>query len=118
MTMPAAKGLFVLKDLQTITLLFDFYGPLLTSRQQDLIRAYFLEDLSLAEIAGEDGVSRQAVHDLIKRSEAALFEYEEKLGFVREYRERQTALDRLEEAIRRQDHAEALDQLSRLRSEG
>ncbi len=106
-----------MKDLQTITLLFDFYGSLLTPRQQDLIRAYFLEDLSLAEIAGEGGVSRQAVHDLIKRSEAALFEYEEKLGLVREHRERQTALDRLEEAIRRQDYAEALNLLSKLRSE-
>jgi len=105
------------KDLQTVAMLFDFYGALLTSRQQDLIRAYFLEDLSLAEIAGEDGVSRQAVHDLIKRSETALFEYEEKLGLVREHRERQALLDRLEDALRRHDYVGALDLLATLRPE-
>jgi predicted DNA-binding protein YlxM (UPF0122 family) len=84
-------------------MLFDFYGPLLTARQQELIQAYYLEDLSLAEIAGEDGVSRQAVHDLIKRADAALVEYEEKLGFVREYKERQSKLSQLEEALDRQE---------------
>jgi uncharacterized protein len=72
------------KDLQRFALLIDFYGPLLTPRQQELMHAYYLEDLSLGEIAGEDGVSRQAVHDLIKRAEASLMEFEERLGFVAE----------------------------------
>lgn len=106
-----------MKDLQTVTLLLDFYGPLLTDRQQELMRAYYLEDLSLAEIAGEDGVSRQAVHDLIKRSEAALHEYEEKLGLVREYRQRQALLHRLEEAVRRGEQPEALAILRELQAE-
>jgi uncharacterized protein len=96
-----------LKDLEHMALLFDFYGPLLTARQQELIQAYYLEDLSLAEIAGEDGVSRQAVHDLIKRAHAALVEYEEKLGFVREYKERQCRLSQLAEALDQQDLAAA-----------
>lgn len=91
-----------MKDVQTIALLFDFYGPLLTQRQQELIQAYYLEDLSLAEIADNDGVSRQAVHDLIKRSEAALHEYEERLGFVGEYHQRQERLARLEAALQQQ----------------
>jgi len=106
-----------LKDLQKMALLLDFYGALLTPRQQELMRAYYLEDFSLAEIAGEDGVSRQAVHDLIKRSEAALEEYEQKLGLVREYRRRQALLEQLEEAIRRQDQAEALALVARLKAE-
>lgn len=92
-----------MKDLERMALLFDFYGALLTPRQQELIRAYYLEDLSLAEIADEGGVSRQAVHDLIKRSENALQEYEEKLGFVREYQQRQAVAARLEEALRQGD---------------
>jgi uncharacterized protein len=92
-----------LKDLENMALLYDFYGSLLTTRQQELMQAYYLEDLSLAEIAGEGGVSRQAVHDLIKRAEAALTEYEEKLGFVREYRERQSYLARLEAALEQGD---------------
>lgn len=86
------KGAPAVKDLQRYTLLIDFYGQLLTPRQQELIAAYYLEDLSLGEIAGEDGVSRQAVHDLIKRSEAALAEFEAKLGMVAEYLQRQERL--------------------------
>ncbi len=71
-----------MKDVFRVSFLFDFYGPLLTEKQQDLIKQYFLEDLSLAEIAEGAGVSRQAVHDLIKRAESALEEYERKLGLV------------------------------------
>lgn len=106
-----------MKDLQNVALLYDFYGSLLTPRQQELIQAYFLEDLSLAEIAEQSGVSRQAVHDLIRRSEAALTEYEEKLGFVREYRERQERLARLETAIAGGDREVALAVLEELKAE-
>lgn len=106
-----------MKDLQTVALLLDFYGPLLTARQQELIHAYYLEDLSLAEIAGEEGVSRQAVHDLIKRSEASLYECEQKLGFVREHRQRLERLAQLEEALRRGDVEAALGLLDRLKAD-
>lgn len=105
------------KDVQTIALLYDFYGPLLTPRQQELIQAYYLEDLSLAEIAGSDGVSRQSVHDLVKRSETALHEYEERLGFVREHQRRQERLGRLEQALERGDTPAARAVLEELKSE-
>lgn len=84
-----------MKDIARIPLLFDFYGPLLTERQQELLRAYYLEDLSLGEIAQSDGVSRQAVHDLVKRAEAALVQYEELLGFARAHAGRQQRLQAL-----------------------
>ncbi len=106
-----------MKDVTTIALLYDFYGTLLTVRQQEWIQAYFLEDLSLAEIADNEGVSRQAVHDLIKRSEAALHEYEERLGFLREYRERQDRLIRLEQALDSQDLPGARAVLEELKAE-
>lgn len=106
-----------MKDVQTIALLYDFYGALLTPRQRELLRAYYLEDLSLAEIADHDGVSRQAVHDLVKRSEAALHDYEERLGFVREYQARQERLGQLEEALHRGDTAAAHDLLVQLKAE-
>lgn len=104
-----------MKDLKAMAMLYDFYGPMLTSRQQELMRAYYLEDLSLAEIAGEDGVSRQAVHDLIKRSEAALHEYEARLGFVQEHRERLERLDRLEDALQQGDLKQAREMVAQLR---
>lgn len=106
-----------MKDLHSIALLFDFYGPLLTQRQQELVRSYYLEDLTLAEIAGEGGVSRQAVHDLIKRSEAALHDYEERLGFVREHQERTGRILQLEAALQAQDLPRAIALLQELRSE-
>lgn len=106
-----------MKDLENMTLLYDFYGALLTARQQELMQAYYLEDLSLAEIAGEGGVSRQAVHDLIKRAEASLQEYEEKLGFVREYRRRQEQLARLEDVLDQGDLAGARALVAEIKAE-
>ena len=65
-----------------ISLLYDFYGQLLTEKQQEFIELYYGDDLSLAEIASICNVTRQAVHDTIKRAEKILNNYEEKLGLV------------------------------------
>ncbi len=67
------------------TLLYDFYGDLLTSHQKDVYEAYALENLSLAEIAEDEGISRQGVHDLIKRCNALLEGYEDKLHLVEKF---------------------------------
>lgn len=67
------------------SLLYDFYSSLLTDRQREVYEAYALENYSLAEIADGLGISRQAVYDIIKRSEAALKGYEEKLGLVERF---------------------------------
>lgn len=62
--------------------MYDFYGQLLTRRKQQVMELYHEENLSLAEIAEEFGISRAAVHDSLKSAEKALAEYEEKLGLV------------------------------------
>lgn len=62
--------------------LFDLYGGLLTDKQRDCLNMYFYDDLSLSEISEEMGVSRQAVHDLLKRVEQTLEKYENKLGLL------------------------------------
>ncbi len=72
-----------------MSLLFDFYGPLLTERQQDVFQMYFHEDLSLGEIAEQLGISRQGVYDLLKRASAILEDFESKLGLVVKHQERQ-----------------------------
>ena len=64
------------------TLLYDFYGELLTSRQQQVYTNVVLEDYSLSEVAQDLGISRQGVHDMIRRCDKALEEYEEKLHLV------------------------------------
>lgn len=62
--------------------LFDLYGGLLTDKQRDCLNMYFYDDLSLSEISEELGVSRQAVHDLLKRVEQTLEKYENKLELL------------------------------------
>ena len=62
--------------------LFETYGALLTKKQQQCLELYFCEDYSLAEIAEEMQVSRQAIHDLLKRVEQTLEHYETILGFL------------------------------------
>lgn len=89
-----------MKAFEQVALLFDFYGPLLTDRQQELVRAYYQEDLSLGEIAEVAQISRQAVHDQIKRAELSLAEYESRLGLVAEHLHRQAALAALAEQLR------------------
>ncbi len=66
-------------------LLYDFYGELLTSHQKEIYEQFVLEDLSLSEIAQDAGISRQGVHDLIKRCNKILENYEEKLHLVERF---------------------------------
>ena len=63
--------------------LLDFYGDLLSERKRSVMEMYYNEDLSLAEIAQEIGISRQGVHETIKKSEDELLFYEEKLGLAK-----------------------------------
>ena len=64
------------------SLLFDFYGELLTDVQKEVFEEVVLNDYSLGEIAADRGISRQGVHDMVKRTKAILHDYEEKLGLV------------------------------------
>ncbi|HOB28902.1 MAG: YlxM family DNA-binding protein [Dethiobacteria bacterium] len=70
----------MLDKLNRINLLYDIYSSLLTTRQQEVLQLYFSDNLSLAEIAAEYGISRQAVHDLIQRALVSIESFEEKLG--------------------------------------
>lgn len=80
-----------------IAVLFDFYGEMLTEKQKDVIDLYYNEDLSLAEIAEHEGISRQGVRDIIKRGEAYLLELEEKLRFAENYQNLRSMLSSIDE---------------------
>lgn len=67
------------------TLLYDFYGELLTERQQQVYESVVLEDYSLSEVAENLGISRQGVHDMIKRCNYTLEEYESRLHLVEKF---------------------------------
>ena len=86
------------RDPLTMTLLFDEYGALLTEKQRDCCDLYFNQDLSLAEIAEELGISRQGVHDSISRAEASLQQMEDALGNVRREQEIRRAAAEIEQS--------------------
>ena len=66
-------------------LLYDFYGELLTENQKQVFEDVVLNDYSLTEVAEEKGISRQGVHDLIRRCDKILLQYEEKLNLVHKF---------------------------------
>ena len=68
-----------------LTMLYDFYGDLLTNKQKEIFELYYLNDLSLYEISSQYNISRQAVSDSIKRTEKSLLHYEEKLSLIEKY---------------------------------
>jgi hypothetical protein len=74
-------------------MLFDFYGELLTERQKEFFDLYYNEDLSLAEIAENAGISRQGVRDVIVRAEAAMQEVEDKTGIIKRFEAQRPHLD-------------------------
>jgi DNA-binding CsgD family transcriptional regulator len=75
---PSAEGAALGRAVRVVRLL-DLYGPLLTERQRHFLRLHYEGDLSFGEIASEEGISRQAVHDAVKNGEASLEDYEAKL---------------------------------------
>lgn len=84
------------KNLE-IALLLDFYGEMLTEKQREVIEYYYNDDLSLSEIADNEGITRQGVRDSIKRAEFQLLDMEERLGLARRFREMTSGLERITE---------------------
>lgn len=83
-----------------ISILMDYYGDVLTKKQRSFLDYYYNDDLSLQEIAENEGITRQGVYDSIKRAEHELFETEEKLGFIKKSKELDKILDAI---IRKSD---------------
>ncbi|MEG2000320.1 MAG: YlxM family DNA-binding protein [Evtepia sp.] len=73
-----------------MTMLYDFYGDLLTDRQKEFYDLYYNEDLSLAEIAENFGITRQGVRDIVVRAESSLLEVEEKTGLIARFHAEQS----------------------------
>ena len=87
------------QDTVEMTLLYDFYGELLTEKQKLFFDLYYNGDYSLAEIAEEQQISRQGVHDAIARAEQTLRTIEEQVGAVKRHRTVQAALEELSSLI-------------------
>ncbi len=81
----AQEAVVGLEKLEYKGMLYDFYGELLTQHQKKIYEDAVFHDLSLSEIADEQGISRQGVHDLIKRCDKTLADYENKLHLVEKF---------------------------------
>ena len=81
-----------------MTMLFDFYGELLTERQREFFDLYYNDDLSLAEIAENNGISRQGVRDVIVRGEKYMQEIEDKTGLIRRFLQMGDKLETIRQA--------------------
>ena len=88
-----------MEKIAETSLLYDFYGQLLTEKQRQVMALYHEENLTLSEIAGEFGISRQAVHDTLKKAELSLTEYENKLGLVEKFVKSNQVLEEIEKEI-------------------
>jgi len=81
-----------------MTLLFDFYGSLLTEKQQTYFDLYYNQDFSLGEIAEQEGISRQGVHDAINRAESILQQMEQTTGCVERMQDLRNTMDEIRTA--------------------
>jgi len=79
-------------EFYKVSILLDFYGQLLTARQYEILDMYYNNDYSLGEIAEELGISRQGVHDSIRKGRAALEAYEARLGLAARFREQEESM--------------------------
>ena len=82
------------------SLLYDFYGELLTEHQRMIYEGVVYNDMSLAEIAEEQGISRQGVHDLIKRCDKILSGYEEKLHLISKFQKTREMVEEIQKLTR------------------
>ena len=91
--------MMLLEKTTRMNFLYDFYQSLLTEKQRSYMHLYYLDDHSLGEIADEYEISRQAVYDNIRRTEAMLEEYEEKLKLLEKFQQRQLVMNQLQQVI-------------------
>ena len=100
------------KDFR-ISLLLAYYGPLITEKQRSLLDLYYNEDLSLAEIAEDEGITRQGVRDYIKKAETALYALEEKLHLATRFANIEGALEKIRDITDNEEILSIIDSILR-----
>lgn len=88
-----------LDEIVELSILYDFYGELLNDHKKQIFEDYILNDLSLSEIATEQGISRQGVYDVVKRCSQELKDYERKLSLVQKFQSIKSKLGNIKDII-------------------
>ncbi|MCR5586014.1 MAG: YlxM family DNA-binding protein [Lachnospiraceae bacterium] len=104
----------ILKKRTELSILYDFYGPLLKDFQREIFELYIMEDYGFSEIAKELNKSRQAVYDTIKRVSEYLVEYEKKLGLVERFDNEKKIIDKTRDIIFELDESNFSDSKARI----
>jgi predicted DNA-binding protein YlxM (UPF0122 family) len=105
-----------LDEIVLQSILYDFYGELLSDHKKQIFEDYILNDLSLSEIAEEQGISRQGVHDIVKRCTLELKDYEAKLSLVRKFQSIKEKLGTIKDIISDTTHTGDITQISEIAS--
>ena len=103
-----------MEKIVKVAQLYDMYGALLNEKQRDVINCYYNEDLSLQEIADNDGRSKQAISDMINRSVDKLFEFENELSLLKSKNELKASLFEIRELIESSNNKEAICKLTEI----
>ncbi|MCM3665659.1 putative DNA-binding protein [Mesobacillus subterraneus] len=101
----------MLEKTNRMNYLYDFYQALLTPKQSSYMALYYLDNYSLGEIAEEYDVSRQAVYDNIKRTEAMLEEYEDKLLLFEKFQKRSELISKMKDMLGEGSDNQALSEM-------
>lgn len=104
----------VMESIVKQSLLYDFYGELLTEHQRNVYEDVVFNDMSLAEIAEEQGISRQGVHDLIKRCDKILSGYEDKLHLVSKFQQTRCMVEEIQKRIRQFKETQEADLIAQI----
>lgn len=106
-----------MNNLLEQALLYDFYGELLTDHQKEIYEQFVLEDLSLSEIAEAAGISRQGVHDLIKRCNKILEGYEAKLHLVERFLSVKEKVEKMNSLLEKESEDELIQNIRTIAGE-
>ena len=104
-------------EILRASMLFDFYGELLTDKQKSIFEMFYLNDLSLTEIGQELNISRQAVRDQLKRTEKILSEYEDKLMLLERFYEQKKLVRKIKSIIEDIENNSNLDSVNIIKIE-
>ncbi len=117
-TVISCKEVYNMQDIMKLSVLFDYYGSILTEKQADVCDMYYNQNLSLGEISEIMGITRQGVRDSLKKSEKILMLHEEKLGIYKKDLAVAVLIDKIDNLLDESDiDSDSMDSIKKITNE-